>query len=323
MPYPRKLKIPERVVFKEHRSGWAYAVGCLQPLITDEAPVLFDTFIEATFGWDLRKSAESGRIPYREPWIGVIHNPPGIPEWHESWSAPQRVFQLPEWRESLPACRGFVVLSRWMEDWVRKRTDLPVVALTHPTENAPVVFSMERFEANPEARVIQVGWWLRVLHSIHFLPLKRRRKARLTPVGPERERQFDQRFQWEKDAFRLPDDLPGGVDIIPYLDHAGYDRLLSENIVFLHLFDTVANNVIVECIVRNTPVLVNRLPSAVEYLGERYPFYFETLEEAAAKAEDDGLVRETHEYLKALPKERFTGDFFLKDLAESDFYRGL
>jgi hypothetical protein len=113
------------------------------------------------------------------------------------------------------------------------------------------------------------------------------------------------------------------VQRVPHLSAARYDELLSKNIVFLHLYNAVANNAIIECIVRNTPVLVNPLPSVVEYLGVDYPFYFQTLAEAAAKAQDNLLIKKTHEYLKALPKHMLTGESFCLSLAQSDLYKNL
>ena len=111
--------------------------------------------------------------------------------------------------------------------------------------------------------------------------------------------------------------------ILPRQSPQDYDRLLSKNIVFLHLYFAVANNAIIECVARNTPVLVNRLPSVEEYLGTGYPLYFRTLEEAADKAEDTDLVKETHQYLVRMPKQWLSGDYFRNSLMESDFYRSL
>ena len=62
--------------------------------------------------------------------------------------------------------------------------------------------------------------------------------------------------------------------------------LLCRNIAFVELHDAGANNTVVECIARATPLLVNKLPSVVEYLGAGYPFYYDSLEEAAEKAEE-------------------------------------
>jgi hypothetical protein len=74
--------------------------------------------------------------------------------------------------------------------------------------------------------------------------------------------------------------------------------------------------------VRNTPVLVNPLPAVKEYLGESYPFYFTNRAQAARKAEDAGLIEETHRYLQAHPiKKKLTADYFLQSVAESEIYQ--
>jgi len=100
--------------------------------------------------------------------------------------------------------------------------------------------------------------------------------------------------------------------------------LLSQNIAFLHLYDSSANNALIECIARATPVLINPLPAVLEYLGPDYPFYFHTLAEAARKAEDTSLVLAAHEYLRqpAL-RQKLTGEYFLRSLVHSEIYRQL
>lgn len=69
------------------------------------------------------------------------------------------------------------------------------------------------------------------------------------------------------------------VQKIKDLNNIDYDELLSQNIVFLNLIDCSAANTIIECIVRNTPILVNKLDPVVEYLGKDYPFYYNNLSE--------------------------------------------
>ena len=134
---------------------------------------------------------------------------------------------------------------------------------------------------------------------------------------------FEHTLEKERLSRGLPPVAEWDLDILPRQPNEIYDQLLSENLVFLHLHTASASNAVIECIVRHTPVLVNPVPSLVEYLGESYPFYFRTLEEAAAKAEDSNQVRQAHEYLAALPKESLTGEYFCLSLAESDFYRNL
>jgi hypothetical protein len=317
-----KLRIPEKILRAEHRSGWAFALEALEPLCTPHG-ILLDTFIEANFGWNLEKAQEEGVVPYREPWVGFVHNPPGIPEWHEYYSAPQVILESEAWRGSLPYCRGLLTLSQSMAGWLRQRTGLRVVALVHPTEIPPVRFEWSRYVRNPEPKLVQVGWWLRRFRSIYELPVSRLQRAVLTPVLPEREADFQSAVA--RDTSRESKGLAAESPVLnlPYQSADGFDELLAENIVFLHLYDSVCNNTLVECIVRETPVLVNPLPSVVEYLGPEYPFYFATLAEAGKKAEDGASVRAAHEYLRALPKHSFSAEHFRLSLAESELYRSL
>jgi hypothetical protein len=98
-----------------------------------------------------------------------------------------------------------------------------------------------------------------------------------------------------------------------YLPHLEYDNMLTESIIFLDLYDCAACNTILECIIRNTPILINVLPGIVEYLGPDYPFYYTSFEEASAKLADTSLIKEVHEYLKNLDKKRFAPSYFLQE----------
>ena len=76
-----------------------------------------------------------------------------------------------------------------------------------------------------------------------------------------------------------------------------YDELLSKNIVFIDLFDAAANNTILECIVRKTPIILNKVGGVTEYLGDDYPLYFTELNEVNNLLTDDNILK-AHEYLK-------------------------
>ena len=104
------------------------------------------------------------------------------------------------------------------------------------------------------------------------------------------------------------------VDMRYLEDYTEYDTLLSKNIVFINLFDASANNTIVECIIRNTPIIVNKLPAIVEYLGNDYPLYFNTLNDVNDILENKKLIFKAHKYLVNLNKEEYSFDFFKKKI---------
>jgi len=91
------------------------------------------------------------------------------------------------------------------------------------------------------------------------------------------------------------------VEIIKYLNNEDYDKLLRSNIVFIKLVGASAVNTVIECIVRNTPIVVNKLPAIVEVLGENYPLYYTTMEDAT-KVITLRNIEQAYNYLKKLDK---------------------
>jgi hypothetical protein len=295
-----------------HRAGWGWALDALRPLHRPDG-IAVEGFVEKKFGWG-RDPGDRGNAfaSHREPWVGFWHNPPGVPEWfNQDRQSPHDILASAEWRASAPACQGLFTLSDALARWLRPRVDVPVCVLRHPSPEPRRGFSLDAYRANPDRCVAQVGWWLRRFVSLRLLPTTTLRKVflDLRPMLPwlrslaqrELELVSQERFH-------------GEVTPVSYLDNDSYDEFLSRNIVMLHLYDASATNTVVECIQRATPLLVNPLDAIVEYLGPAYPFYFTSLDEAAAKAEDDAAIARAHEYLRDLPIKR--------ELTQSAFLRG-
>ncbi len=301
-----------------HRSGWTYALSNLKCLHNPRG-VRFDAFIERTFVWRAHESK-----PYQEPWLGFIHVPPRVPDWFQGNQSNESIFKSDAWQESALFCRGLYTLSRYHRNALENILAIPVNNLFFPTETPKCRWSWEKFAANREKKIVQVGWWLRRIHSIFQLPAGDYEKIFLKVDYFN----WDDLIRRERDLLiregTFSDDMYETATTVTYLPGPKYDRLLGENIVFIHLYDSSANNTIIECIVRNTPILVNPLDPVKEYLGEDYPFYFATLAEAARKAADHDLVRQTHRYLADHPlKKKLTGEYFLRSFMESEIYRKL
>ncbi len=111
-------------------------------------------------------------------------------------------------------------------------------------------------------------------------------------------------------AVNLLEKYDNSVTVLPTMDNTEYDELLSKNIVFLKLKDAGAVNTIIECIVRNTPVVVNRLASVEEILGTDYPLYFEDIEGTPLSLE---LVESAYTYLYNMDKAKFKIEFFMSE----------
>ena len=127
--------------------------------------------------------------------------------------------------------------------------------------------------------------------------------------------------QWVKD---LKNDLVttiNSVRVIENISNEEYDELLSRNVVFINLHDGSAVNTIIECIVRATPIVVNKTEFTTELLGEGYPLYYNNYANDFCKTNDEikrllnrCSIYRAHLYLKMLPKKKYTIEYFLKTI---------
>lgn len=318
--YQKRIDLADQLEadYGRHRSGLKYGLSYLSRL-HDPAGVLLDAFIERTFCWH-----PGGVKPHKKPWIGFIHVPPHVPDWFISNQANEVIFKSDAWKQSLPLCKGLFVFSNYHKRNLQAKFDIPVNNLLFPTEIPNIKWSWDKFRANKEKKIIQVGWWLRKLHAIYQLPQTDYKKIFLNVE----HRCVPSLMQMERDILikegSFSDEMYETAETIRFLPDKEYDRLLAENIVFVYLYDASANNTVAECIARNTPILINPIEPVREYLGADYPFYYNCLEEAAVKAMDLDLIRQTHRYLVNHPiKKKLTGEYFLDSFADSEIYRSL
>ncbi|MCA9138732.1 MAG: hypothetical protein KDB00_18300 [Planctomycetales bacterium] len=291
-----------------HRCGWKYAMEQLVPLVSDDG-VLLDDFVDKNFGWaPIRK-------PHQEPWIGVFHKPPNWPDWlgdQEKHNTPSRILTSPLFQESARHLRLAITFSKHLGDWLRDRIKSPVVTIPLPTTLPNLEFAPEHFTANPEPAVVQVGYVLRNLRAIHQLNSPSPLKKVWIRIESESARRYERQVgaYWDLTG---PRPEYGDVHSNARLDNMSYDELLSRNIVFLELFDSSANNTIIECIVRRTPLVVNRLPAIEEYLGADYPLFYEDISDADALLNDSVLFN-AHKHLSEINVTAFSGEAFRRNV---------
>lgn len=285
-----------------HRSGWPYALRALKKhLGASPAGVLLDDYIERTFFYGRNDQLRS---PHTEPWIGICHHPPSMP----SWYARRGLRSLDDsacWRASLPSLRLLVTLAESSTRWAIKNWGKPCVTIRHPTAVPRLKWSISRYSSNPNKRLIQIGSYLRNTHAIY----------QLRPPDTLRKTRLVQSADWIDNAHKRCavafEHRPyvGDVDEIASLKGDDFDRLLSENVVFLELISAAASNTIVECIARNTPIVLNRLDGPEYYLGKQYPLFYYEIGEVESLLTDQKIAS-AHLYLKTLDKSWISGRAF-------------
>jgi hypothetical protein len=287
---------------------------------------MVDGFLENAFVWRKDESLSKNIIPYRKPWIGFFHNPPNMPTWFSDNNAyPNSILNDKYFKRSLVNCKGLYVLSEYHARFLRTVIpNTPVNVLYHPTEIPDNKFSFENFVKNKDKSVVNIGWWLRKLNSFYLLnsPYK---KIRLLPNNKCKDTIFRlSKIERAVYNIELTNEQNQSVNLVDHLSNEDYDKLLTENIIFLDLYDSSANNAIIEAIARATPILINRHPAIIEYLGNDYPFYFTDYNDAENKLKDLDLIGETHNYLLNFDlRKNIMLETFISDFKESEIYQKL
>jgi hypothetical protein len=250
-----------------------------------------------------------------ETWIGFVHNAPHHPSVISELYGEYHNFDLTKmvasdvWRENLKNCIGLFCLSETNAVFLREHVSVPVNVVYHATEIPQKKFNHDQFLANPEKKLVMIGHWMRNFQAIFDLETSYK-KCILRGVGKA----------FHYDRIETVFNTNSSVSYIERLTDDEYDRLLSENLVFLNLFGSSANNTVIECIARETPVVVNKLPALEEYLGHDYPLFYNTLEEASQVASDTDRVRLAHRCLKQRV-DIVRPERFLESIESSEIYR--
>ncbi len=286
-----------------HRSGWPYVFSYLEA-VSSRTGILFDDFVEQNFCYKDKPTV------YREPWAGVFHHPPTVPYFGNQRESLEVMFQKPEFKESAKNLKLAIALSDHLGDFLKKHLKCPVLVLKHPAGKADVKWNYGHFNSNKRKTLVQVGYYLRNTQLISHIPPSRFEKVRLW-TQKEWVQIFDERvakhFKNLRKSF-------GGYTDQTFVPASQYDSLLSKNIVVMEVFDASASNGVLDCIVRNTPIIVNKNPAVVEYLGEDYPMYFENPLDIPFIAE---RAHAAHAYLKRMDKSSLDVELFIRQIMQA------
>jgi len=315
----RKLNLTGRdQVFGTHRNSFNRLIQALDPLDrSDGQGCRFVPFLERYFVWgdDPCEAASSNPEPITEDWVGILHVPFDAPPWFHPEICPESFMATPLWQASRPHCRGILTLCADLEADLRAfLPGIPTLAVHFPTDTDVHTFDISAYLARP--RVVQVGDWLRKLQAIH----------RLRAPGHERvilmKGQTESYLQREIGLFG--DRRDPAVIARTMVPNDEYDQILSSSVVLCLMYATAANNVVVECIARATPILINPLPAVVEYLGPDYPLFARDEAEADLLLRNPNLVHAAHLYLLERRKTiDLTYAGFCRNIAASEFYARL
>ena len=280
----------------EHRGGWNIVKKSLNGLINQNSDTLFLDNVDGYFLWG------DNQIIYKK-WFGFLHLTPYFPN-HLNHISIDAVFSNRNFLESLKNCKFLLSLSNYLTSYLMFKLTaidikINVYTILHPTDICIQKFSIDDYKNNNEKKLIQIGQQLRKITSIY------RVKTNYTKIwltGFRDQNRIQDFLNNEINIFKYKDIKLENVEMKYLNSFNEYDELLTKNIVFIDFYDATANNTVVECIARNTPLLVNKVGGTLEYLGKNYPLYFDNLDEIDSLLNIDNIEK-AYNYLKNLNKD--------------------
>ena len=327
-----KLNFIREKTFKEeiHRAGWNWVTKSLINKFHDpKADIIMDEFVERTFDWDYTFNNNKALIlpHHKRDWIGVIHNPMIIPKPFDIKQSPVNMCARLPFLLALKNCKGMYTLSSDLEESMRHLfiqygfDHVPIETLIHPTPLNVDEFKIDEYLKDPQ--ITCIGYWLRNFEPFWLLDTHMTKNVLLGRLP-----YAHQTYQKQLETFNLKttftgEKVKGNIIVHKHLENKEFDKYMTTTVGFLNLIDTSANNGVTDCLARNIPLLVNCHPAVVEYLGDDYPFYYNSLETANKKINDKKLIKDTHSYLKNMNKSRLNIRTFIKEFEASNIYKSL
>jgi hypothetical protein len=317
--YTKKINIKKYKQDKfDHRHGWLETLNQLHPFHYDDGVILegrCDGLLEDNNRYKMN-------FLKNNPWIGFIHATITTNDiFNDSLNLDEVINNLNK-SYLIKHCRGFYVLSNYVYLYLINRYPyLHFNKIYHPTNFNVSGFNLQKYLNNKSKSILHLGIYLRQFSSFVKLETTTHSKKAIILNRYWRDK-------YSKDTIKnLSKKYIKNISKIQFhynkLENNLYDNALTESIGFMHLHDASANNSVLECISRNTPLLINKHPAVIEYLGENYPFYFENIEEANAKVDNIELIIKTHEYLKNKDKTFLSYDYFVNSFYNSSIYQNI
>ncbi len=281
-----------------HRSGWRYVVDNINNHLatSNKNAIKLDLYVDRTFHWCkdemINNKDQESIIPYKTNWIGFIHHTMYKDESNYNCI---ELLKNKYFIESLDKCNGLIFLSKYLKNNFEKLASInniklpKLYVLYHPTETTDTLWHYKLWKGD----IIQIGSWMRDMNAIN--ELKYNKKHIL--IGKQNKYICNT---------NVTNNKINTVNTINYVNNKDYDDLLSKYVVFLKLFDASAVNTLIECIMRNTPIIINKLPAVVEYLGENYTLYYNNIDKVPLllkKSLFNNKIKKAHKYLKNMNKE--------------------
>ena len=253
-----------------------------------------------------------------EKWVGILHLTYNTPEYLINLNIKKllnnNIFNL-----RLPMCNTLISLSNHLNKFISEELSIYEYIskkfIYHPINiinNINKKFNINSYLLNNEKKIIQIGQQMRIFKSFLYLKFSQHKKIWLSGNINLEENIDKLKIELNKDTINL-----NSYNVEhKYVDNNEFDNLLINNIIFIHLYDSSANNTILEAISYKTPIIVNRCSAVEEYLGKDYPLYFNNIDEVNDNFISINRIKLANKYLIQINDDKFSYKEFNQNILE-------
>jgi hypothetical protein len=255
--------------------------------------------------------------PINELWYGIIHNPFNW-EKYTLWDNKTPLFDINSFIESLKFCKMLFVMNENEIIHIKRLLkskgfdNINVESLIHPINELTYKFNYNKYILNKNKTIYSIGNWLRKQYSIFKLKCSDKFKKSIIPFTKRTKLELE--YYTKLDNIVLTKDEINSVNKLEYVSTQNYHKIFENNLVFLDVYLTTINNTFLECIISNTPIILNRKQEYINLIGGDYPLFFDNIDQINSLIETDNNILNAHNYLKNIDKTKFSINFFKQTL---------
>jgi hypothetical protein len=303
-----------------HRFGWDMVTSELNHICTNPHGVYLNTWCDTGYAFG------PSHLPQGVPWVGICHlTPVSFHHYYKDCDI-DILLNNDAFKRDLHNCKGIFTLSKYMKNYLDSL--LGKMGYSHIITDHlyhPVGFSVELFDPSKIAMIstiVSLGCQMRKCSTIYKVKTDHQR---IWLSGRSIKRSYDiLEEECNECNIFISEEEKARVQILR-LSNDDYDKLLGNSYVVIDVYDASANNALIECIARNIPCFVNRIPAIEEYIGNDYPLLFNTMNELECMLVNKELIHSAYEYLVKHQelKDRLTMQSFVEDILNSPITKAI